>query len=366
MESYNTTETYRYRDEENDKFFEISYGFNGAKVAYNMLGEVTSKRYQVVYNQGKTGTFGRHKFNFYETESESLTEVKKLVDARIKQGYTRCDNMYIDERGRRRFDDGEVSEINEQPSEVVHATYFYRDEKSDKFWRYEYVDNVLLINYGKTGSIGRFKLTEFDDDEACEKKVNALVKSKMKKGYKLDDAFDMNTCIYAITNEEDEEVGFHLLTSHPKFRKHFTDDFYYDCTDEEAPFGSDEGWDTFYLIVDEVRQNKAFNFIEQLPEIVSYDGSMTYYPPTDLTYEVVEKLLKEDEMHLTNSDMAVYATAFSQIKITGRIDSELKELALNAMKRKLITDKILGYDEDSTVLTKMISDLDSFFNYRRN
>lgn len=31
--------------------------------------------------------------------------------------------------------------------------------------------------------------------------------------------------------------------------------------------------------------------------------------------------------------MTTYATAFAQIKIIGRIDAELKQMALNAMKR---------------------------------
>lgn len=38
-----------------------------------------------------------------------------------------------------------------------------------------------------------------------------------------------------------EEYGLHPLTSHPVFRACFSEELYYDCGDEEAPFGSDEG-----------------------------------------------------------------------------------------------------------------------------
>jgi len=49
---------------------------------------------------------------------------------------------------------------------------------------------------------------------------------------------------------DNDEDGLNILTSHPVFRQFFSDDLYYDCANEEAPFGNDEGSDTLYELQD--------------------------------------------------------------------------------------------------------------------
>jgi len=234
--------------------------------------------------------------------------------------------------------------------------YRYADEKSDKFWRIEYAGNTLVVNYGKTGAIGKYQIKECDSDEACEKEAKKFIASKVKKGYELYPDFDADNHLYM----DDSEMGIHPMTAHPKFRTHFNDEFYYDCANEEAPFGSDEGSDTLDMLEEYVRKDKSFNFTVSPEEQIEIDwGFETYHPPIDITRETTERLLKVDEMCLTQSDMVTYATAFSQIKIMGRVDAELKEMAINAMKRKVITDELQGYGFSET-LAKMIKDLEGF------
>jgi uncharacterized protein YfeS len=79
----------------------------------------------------------------------------------------------------------------------------------------------------------------------------------------------------------------------------------------------------------------------------------------------VEKILKtaDGEMNLTNSDMVTYAAAFAHIKITGQLDSDLKAMALNAIKRLEITAGLLGRSEKtepSEIAAIMIRDLERF------
>lgn len=57
-----------------------------------------------------------------------------------------------------------------------------------------------------------------------------------EKGYVEDANFDFMHRFYI----DSEEYGLHPKTSHPRFTEHFTEELYYDCVDEEAPFGSDE------------------------------------------------------------------------------------------------------------------------------
>ncbi|MFD2942143.1 WGR domain-containing protein [Flavobacterium notoginsengisoli] len=237
--------------------------------------------------------------------------------------------------------------------------YRYHDEKSDKFWRIEHDESAFAVNYGKTGTTGKYQIKEFDSTEECQKEVKKLIDSKKKKGYKPYPEFDSNNHYYF----DDEEIGLHQLTSHPKFRAHFTSEFYYDCGDEEAPFGSDEGSDTLAQIAEDLRKNKTFNFTSFPKKLIEEYWDMTYLPAEDISHESIEQLVKTDEMNLTQSDMVTYATAFAQIKITGEVDAELKVLALNAMKRIEIVAELLKWNttgKPSEISIKMINDLEQF------
>ena len=60
--------------------------------------------------------------------------------------------------------------------EVLH----FKDEKTDKFWFVETLVCEMMVNYGKTGTTGKYKIKEFDrnnryyfDDE--EQGLNRLI-----------------------------------------------------------------------------------------------------------------------------------------------------------------------------------------------
>ena len=59
-----------------------------------------------------------------------------------------------------------------------------------------------------------------------------------------------------------EDLGPHRLTSHPVFQQYFADDLYYDCGDEEAPFGSDEGNDTLWELQERLRKQQPVDFAD--------------------------------------------------------------------------------------------------------
>jgi uncharacterized protein YfeS len=237
--------------------------------------------------------------------------------------------------------------------------YRFQDEKSDKFWRIEWNGNDFAVNYGKTGTTGQYQIKEFDDAEKCEKEARKLIASKVKKGYRPYADFDADGHFYF----DDDETGLHPLTSHPAFRTHFSDKLYYDCGDEEAPFGSDEGSDTLSRIKEDLRKGKPLDFAAFPQKLVEEYWDMTYLPADDLSREAVATLARRDEMNLIQSDMVTYATAFAQIKITGRIDPALKAAALNAMRRMETTAEILEWSttgKPSEVMTRMIGDLERF------
>lgn len=211
----------------------------------------------------------------------------------------------------------------------MRQAFIFCDEKSDKFWTIDYSGLDLCVHYGKTGTIGKYEIKEFDDVAACEKEAKRLIASKLKKGYREEAAFDFEDCIYV----DDDEIGLHPKTSHPHFVAHFTADFYYDCADEETPFGSDEGSDCLYSIEERLRKNPKLDFSAVSCAIIEKDWGMCYLPADDLSPEKVAQLAKKQQMDMQQSDMVTYAAAFAQIKTTGKLNAGLKQQALNAIQR---------------------------------
>ena len=97
------------------------------------------------------------------------------------------------------------------------------DDKSDKFWRIETLGPDFMINWGKTGTSGRYGLREFPDEQTCLAQASELVDIKTQKGYTDLHGFDPMSQYYY----DDDSIGLHPLTSHPTFRKYFTEPFYY-------------------------------------------------------------------------------------------------------------------------------------------
>lgn len=231
----------------------------------------------------------------------------------------------------------------------------FKDDKSDKFWWIENLGAELVVNFGKNGTIGRFQLKEFSSEDECSKETNKLIVQKIKKGYLEDTLFKFEDRFYF----DDEEFGLASLTSHPNFREHFIHDFYYDCCDDEAPFGSDEGSDTLNSLEEVIRKKGAVDFNSYPQSLIEKDWDMKYYPiysQEELNADLVHKIQEEDESSLIQSDIVTYAVAFAQIKITGFLNHQLKDRAILSIERlTMIYSK-------SEIGEMMIKDLSSF-NY---
>ena len=228
-------------------------------------------------------------------------------------------------------------------------TLHYKDEKSDKFWHIETAGCQIMTNWGKTGTSGRYEIKEFPDEDACEKQAEKLLASKKKKGYKEMADFNMDSHFYFDT----EEFGLHPLTSHPVFRKYFTDEFYYDCCDEEAPFGSDNGNDTLSTLQETFRKRPQFHYTDFPQYMIEEIWDMTYLPPDSTqTKEELKAQAKEeietlpgDHVILLN-DQIILAAALGQIKITGKIAESLLALAFQSLDRMEKLYRIVwNYDE---------------------
>ncbi len=89
---------------------------------------------------------------------------------------------------------------------------------------------------------------------------------------------------------------------------------------------------------------------------------MKYVPVSSLLEDEVRRVVETEEMNMIQSDRVTSTVAFGQIKITGVIDPELKQCAIDSLKRIQQTAKILNWGTDSEIISKMIEDLSSFYN----
>jgi len=128
--------------------------------------------------------------------------------------------------------------------------------------------------------------------------------------------------------------------AHPRARKLMTEEFFWDCADEEAPFGSDEGFDAYY----EFRRWRSENASAPLIDCLSWimeDELEGYTPHLFSDEQVQDDLAAPDNAFLADSydiftlDATVIATGLGQLMDEGRIDSEAKPYIRVAISRQL-------------------------------
>ena len=77
----------------------------------------------------------------------------------------------------------------------------YKDGKSDKFWRVETEGAEMVLNWGRTGTAGRYEIKVFDSGEECEREAAKLAAAKARKGYAVMQDFNAARHLYFDTDE---------------------------------------------------------------------------------------------------------------------------------------------------------------------
>ncbi len=161
----------------------------------------------------------------------------------------------------------------------------------------------------------------------------------------------------------DTEDGPAKETSHPNFVKSMESEFYYDCTDEFSPFGNDDGADLLYNLEDWYREKKLtrnivkwmFNQIDEMGFEYESKGCSEI-----LDLKTLNKIQEEDEYLISSMDNSIIATGFGQIKITGKIDSKLKDLTIKALDRQMLLDE----DDDKEFFNRLEKMKNDLANYK--
>ncbi len=126
--------------------------------------------------------------------------------------------------------------------------------------------------------------------------------------------------------------------AHPNAKELMTDEFYFSPIEETAPFGNDDGADTYAGFQEWRRSHKADNPSDFLFDQINEWG----YPLFDINETDIKKLIpyiKERELgsrFMSGIDAAIIAIAFGQLCLEGTIDKEFKMTAKVALKRQLL------------------------------
>jgi uncharacterized protein YfeS len=130
-------------------------------------------------------------------------------------------------------------------------------------------------------------------------------------------------------------------TAHPRAGELMTEEFLWDCTDEEAPFGSDEGFDAYYEFREWRRRNRkqpltaCLAWIMQGEDLENYNDELCSDEAIERDLEKPDQAFLADAYDMFALDATVIATALGQLLDEGRIDPEAKPYVRVAIKRQL-------------------------------
>jgi uncharacterized protein YfeS len=137
-------------------------------------------------------------------------------------------------------------------------------------------------------------------------------------------------------------------TAHPRARELMKEEVLWDCAEEDAPFGSDEGFDAYYEFRAWRAKNKKENLTACFEWIMQSDDLKNYNQKLGSDAAIKRDLANPDEAFLADDydmftlDATVIATALGQLIDEGRIDKEAKPYVRVAIKRQMHPKVVTG------------------------
>lgn len=132
--------------------------------------------------------------------------------------------------------------------------------------------------------------------------------------------------------------------SHWKARAALTDAFFWDASDDTAPFGSETGRDVLEALRDFRDEHPRESPIQLLDELLArWEVVNDHWDAVEA--DDVQAIGEDDEYSLLTRDEAVIALAFAQIIIEGKVDPEARRRAVFALKRQSLPALLHAWGE---------------------
>jgi uncharacterized protein YfeS len=140
--------------------------------------------------------------------------------------------------------------------------------------------------------------------------------------------------------DENDNYGIDKDKAHQRARELVPDEFFWDCADELAPFGSDEGDTALAEFRDWRRENPKAPVLDCLKWTIESVGEMDFakYDDTLLADALIQEQIEDDEFddqqYIFTLDVSVIATGFGQLVDEGKIDPTAKPVIRRAIDRQ--------------------------------
>jgi len=146
----------------------------------------------------------------------------------------------------------------------------------------------------------------------------------------------------------EEQYGIDIDHAHKKAIELIPEEFFWDCADELAPFGSDEGDTALAEFRDWRKSHPTQPTIDCLKWTIEGVGDMDF---KDYNRQLLprEKILSQiqdkgfdDNQYIFTLDISVIATGFGQLVDEGLIEPANKEVIQLAIERQILWAELVG------------------------
>lgn len=139
----------------------------------------------------------------------------------------------------------------------------------------------------------------------------------------------------------DNLYGINIQTAHERAKQLIPEEFFWDCSDELSPFGSDEGDTALAEWRDWRATNQTIPSIECLKWTIEGVGEMLWHQYNasllnkDLLAQQIADEEFDDHQYIYTLDISVIATGFGQLVDEGVIDADNKSMIALAIDRQI-------------------------------
>ncbi|KZX15347.1 hypothetical protein MBCUT_15610 [Methanobrevibacter cuticularis] len=145
---------------------------------------------------------------------------------------------------------------------------------------------------------------------------------------------------------------FYDIIPHKKAIEIANYEFFWDCVDELAPFGSDEGYIAFAELCDWVKDNPQVPLIDCFRWILKcWDLKLEEFNDDIIKNSSIIKIIQDldFDQDLIMLDTTIIATGFGQLILQGKIDADIKNIIHLSILRQMnsnVLDAFLGSNEE--------------------
>lgn len=132
--------------------------------------------------------------------------------------------------------------------------------------------------------------------------------------------------------------------SHFRARAALTDAFFWDASDDTAPFGAETGREVLDALRDFRDEHPRESPVRLLDELLAqWEVVNDHWDAVEA--DEVQAIGEDDEYSLLTRDEAVIGLAFAQLIVEGQIDPEIRRRAIFALKRQSLPALLRAWEE---------------------